>query len=321
MANQISSPVVNTSGKTRLRDSLERAKRGEGPSVGQWLEFPGYTLARTIAPLGQDWVLIDCEHGNIDDNDMYLQVGAISSSGCSPMVRIPSSEPWMMKRVLDAGAHAIMVPMCETKVGRSHLLVEVQKNLRLIEAYTQEQAETIVRACKYPSNKWTRGVRGAGAMFAPAAFNQTSREYLLNANDNVMICVQIESRKAVENVEEIASVDGIDMLFIGPNDLASSMGYVAFDHASIPEVQEASSRILKATLDAGKYAGHFALSAEAAAKRYEQGFHFVNCGADIVAVTAWMSNEMSSLKNLVQKGKQVEPVTNAEEAKQAEGYN
>lgn len=100
-------------------------------------------------------------------------------------------------------------------------------------------------------------------MFAPAAFNQNGRDYLLTANENVMICVQIESRTAVENVEAIAAVDGIDMLFIGPNDLASSMGYVAFDHASIPEVQEASARVLKATHDAGKYAGHFALSSEA----------------------------------------------------------
>lgn len=63
------------------------------------------------------WVLIDCEHGNIDDHNMYLQVGAISSSGASPIVRIPASEPWMIKRVLDAGAHGVMVPMCETKVG------------------------------------------------------------------------------------------------------------------------------------------------------------------------------------------------------------
>lgn len=279
MSNQISSPVVNSSGKTRLRDSLERAKRGEGPSIGQWLEFPGYTLARTIAPLGEDWVLIDCEHGNIDDDAMYLQVGAISSSGVSPIVRVPATEPWMMKRVLDAGAHAVMVPMCETK----------------------EQAEAIVRACKYPSKTWTQGVRGAGAMFAQAAFNQTGREYLMSANDNVMICVQIESRKAVENVEEIARVEGIEMLFIGPNDLASSMGYVALDHASIPEVQEASQRILKAALDAGKYVGHFALSAETAAEKYKQGFHFVNCGADIVAVTAWMSTEMNKLKAMVQK--------------------
>ncbi|KAJ9157217.1 Aldolase citrate lyase family protein [Pleurostoma richardsiae] len=293
MSQQIASPVVDSTGKTRLRESLERAKRGEGPSVGQWLEFPGYSLARTVAPLGEDWVLIDTEHGNIDDNEMYLQVGAVSTSGVSPMVRIPASEGWMMKRALDCGAHAIMVPMCETK----------------------EQAEAIVRACKYPSPSWPNGIRGAGAMYAPAAFNQTGRDYLLKANDNVMVCVQIESRKAVENVEEIAAVDGIDMLFIGPNDLASSMGYVAFDHASIPEVQEATARILKAGLDAGKYVGHFALSADIAAQRYKQGFHFVNCGADIVAITAWMAGEMGKLKALVAAGAKVNGEKGEEEAK------
>lgn len=140
-------------------------------------------------------------------------------------------------------------------------------------------------------------------MYAPAAFNQTGREYLLSANENVMVCVQIESRKAVENVEEIAAVDGVDMLFVGPNDLASSMGYVAFDHASTPEVQEASARILKAGEDAGKYVGHFALSADAAAQKHKQGFHFVNCGADIVAITAWMAAEMGKLKTLVAEDK------------------
>lgn len=144
-----------------------------------------------------------------------------------------------------------------------------------------------------------RRIRGTGAMYAPTAFNQNGREYLLTANDNVMICVQIESRRAVENVEEIAAVDGIDMLFIGPNDLASSMGYVAFDHATTPEVQEASARVLKAGLAAGKYVGHFALDAEAAAAKYRQGYHFVNCGADIVALTTWMSSEMGKLKAIL----------------------
>ena len=127
-----------------------------------------------------------------------------------------------------------------------------------------------------------------------------------------MVCVQIESRKAVENVEEIAAVDGIDMLFIGPNDLASSMGYVAFDHASIPEVQEASARVLKAGIDAGKYVGHFALSADAAAQKYKQGFHFVNCGADIVAITAWMAGEMGKLKTLVAETQKLATTTNGE---------
>lgn len=136
-------------------------------------------------------------------------------------------------------------------------------------------------------------------MCAQTAFNQTPREYLLSANDNVMVCVQIETRRAVENIDAIAAVDGIDMLFIGPNDLAMSLGYVAFDHASIPEVQEASEHILQAGLKAGKYVGHFALSADAAAAKYKQGFHFVNCGADSVAITAWMSSEMSRLEGLL----------------------
>ncbi|KAJ5652996.1 HpcH/HpaI aldolase/citrate lyase family protein [Penicillium longicatenatum] len=274
MAATIASPVVSPTGKTRLQASLESAAARQAPSVGQWLEFPGYSLARTVAPLGEDWVLIDCEHGDIDDKEMYLQVGAISSAGVSPIVRIPAAEPWMMKRALDSGAHAIMVPMCETK----------------------EQAEAVVRSCKYPSTRWPRGVRGAGAMFAPAAFNQNGRDYLVHANENVKIIVQIESGLGVQNCEAIAAVDGVDMLFIGPNDLASSMGYFAFDHPKIPEVQDAIQRVLVAAKAAGKYAGHFALSADIAAQKYEQGFDFVNCGADIVAVTAWMATEIASLK-------------------------
>lgn len=208
---------------------------------------------------------------------MYLQVGAISSAGVSPIVRVPGSEHWMLKRALDCGAHAVMVPMCETA----------------------EQARAVASACKYPSSRWPSGTRGAGAMFAPAAFNLTGREYLSRANESVLVIVQIESRRAVENVEQIAAVDGVDMLFVGPNDLASSMGYFAFDHASIPEVQEASARVLRAAKDAGKYAGHFALSAKAAADKYEAGFDFVNCGADIVALTAWMSSEMGALRALL----------------------
>lgn len=150
------------------------------------------------------WVLIDCEHGNIDDNEMYLQVGAVSSSRVSPIVRIPAAEPWMMKRALDCGAHAIMVPMCETKVNQTD-----RRSTCLSSDIAQDQAEAIVRGCKYPSAQWPQGVRGTGAMFAPAAFNQNGRQYLARANESVMVIVQIETRQAVENCEEIARVDGV----------------------------------------------------------------------------------------------------------------
>ncbi|KAL3479489.1 Phosphoenolpyruvate/pyruvate domain-containing protein [Aspergillus californicus] len=260
--------------KTRLQASLERAAAREAPSVGQWLEFPGYQLARTVAQLGEDWVLIDCEHGAIDDREMHLQIAAVASTGTSPIVRIPSSEPWMMKRALDAGAHGIMVPMCDTAA----------------------QAASIVAGCKYPP----QGTRGAGAMFAHSSFNQSPREYLTTANANIVVIVQIESRAAVENCEAIAAVEGVDMLFVGPNDLASSMGYVAFDHGTVEEVQSAIGRVLAAAKGEGKYAGHFALGAEEAKRRWVQGFDFVNCGADIVAVSGWMGGEMKRLKELIE---------------------
>lgn len=128
--------VPGLNGKTRLNAALERSRQGGPPAIGQWMEFPGYTLSKTIAGLGSDvcnfsiptsssfkliivlkWVLIDCEHGNISDNEMYLSCGAISSAGCSPIVRVPAGESWLIKRALDAGAHGIMVPMCETKVS------------------------------------------------------------------------------------------------------------------------------------------------------------------------------------------------------------
>ncbi|KAK4547326.1 hypothetical protein LTR36_000982 [Oleoguttula mirabilis] len=269
-----------TTGKTRLRASLERAAAGGDPSVGQWLEFPGYTLARTVGSLGCDWVLIDCEHGNIDDAAMYHAVAAVASGGASPVVRVAGSENWMIKRALDAGAHGIMVPMCETA----------------------EQATAIARFAHYPNPQtFPSGTRGAGGLFANPSFALAAPEYLRRANELVTVIVQIESRAGVTNCAEIAAVDGIDALFIGPNDLASSMGYFAFDHPKIPEVQEASAKVLAAALDKGKFAGHFALGAEEAAKRVKQGWHFVNCGADVVAITAWMTSEMSKLSSAIRE--------------------
>ncbi|EXJ79530.1 hypothetical protein A1O3_07809 [Capronia epimyces CBS 606.96] len=267
--------IVSTSGKTRLRAALERAAAGGRPCIGQWMEFPGFSLSRTIAALGEDWVLIDCEHGNIADADMYLAVAAIASAGASPIVRVPASEPWLFKRALDCGAHGLLIPMCETR----------------------EQAEMIANACRYPNaQNGGEGFRGAGAMFAPAYFQQDGRAYIQHANENITVIVQIETKKAVENVEEIAAVEGIDGLFVGPNDLAASMGFFPLDHGKHDEVQEATARVLAVGKKAGKFVGHFA---ESAAFRINQGFDFVNCGADIVAITSWMSSEMGKLAKLV----------------------
>ncbi|KAI5833144.1 Phosphoenolpyruvate/pyruvate domain-containing protein [Schizophyllum commune Tattone D] len=265
-----------------LQRTLAEASNPRRPVIGSWMQLPGASLARMIAQMGYDFIVVDCEHGNIADSEMHAVVGAIAAEGVSPVVRIPSAVDWLVKRALDTGAHAILCPMMSTS----------------------EEARKLVQYAKFPVPKDWRtpgtvsGIRGAGSPFAPAVFHQGMGEYIATANRNTLIAVQIESVEGLENCEKIAKVDGIDMLFVGPNDLCSSMGYPALKHANIPEVQDAIKRILAAAKTAGKYAGMFCVNAEQARARYEQGFDFVNIGADIVAIGMWNALELAKIKDL-----------------------
>ncbi|KAF8911891.1 Pyruvate/Phosphoenolpyruvate kinase-like domain-containing protein [Mucidula mucida] len=261
--------VVRSSARPRLRSIVRRppwSTEGHGfgqnprkPVVGSWLMLPGASLARMVAQMGYDFVIVDCEHGDIADAAMHASVGAIAAQGVSPIVRIPAPENWLVKRTLDTGAHGILCPMMSTP----------------------EEAKALVSYAKFPiplaqRTPWSiSGVRGAGSPFAPAAFGQGMGEYIATANKNTFIAVQIETVEGLGNCEEIAKVDGIDMLFVGPNDLCSSMGYPPLDHANIPEVQEAIKRVLAAAKAAGKYAGMFCTSAEQVKARFEQGCEFL----------------------------------------------
>ncbi|EIM79636.1 Phosphoenolpyruvate/pyruvate domain-containing protein [Stereum hirsutum FP-91666 SS1] len=245
--------------------------------------LPGANLARMLAQMGFDFVLIDCEHGDISDSAMHASAAAIAAQGCSPIIRIPAPENWLVKRALDTGAHGLLCPMMSTPA----------------------QARALVSYAKFPPAVGSSlvgdslpGVRGAGSPFAPAAWNMGMGDYLKKANKNVFIAVQIETVEGLENCEEIAKVEGIDMLFVGPNDLCSSMGFPALEHPNIPEVQSAIERVLKAAHDAGKYAGMFCTAADQVQKRFEQGFDFMNLGADIVAIGVWNGTELAKLQSI-----------------------
>jgi len=213
---------------------------------------------------------------------MHTSVGVIASQGVSPIVRIPAPENWIVKRTLDTGAHGILCPMMSSP----------------------EEARALVSFAKFPVPHSRRepgvisGIRGVGSPFAPAVFGQNPREYTATANDNILIAVQIETVEGLNNCEEIAKVDGVDMLFVGPNDLASSMGFISSDHPNIPEVQDAIGRVLAAAKAAGKYAGMFCLTADEVQKRFEQGFDFMNLGADIVALAIWNGTELNKIAHL-----------------------
>src|SRR5947199_2588024 len=183
---------------------------------------------------------------------MHESVAAIASCGVSPLVRIPANESWMVKRALDSGAHGIVVPLL----------------------YTADDARTLVQSAKFPPV----GRRGYGSPFSMGSFategDLSGLEYLQNANESLLTIVQIETKEAFQNLDEIAKVEGIDVLFIGPWDLGNSLGYpVTGDFA--PELKTAIAKILDVAKANGKKAGIYTTGGEMARMYADQGFHMV----------------------------------------------
>ncbi|RMJ12432.1 hypothetical protein CDV36_007908 [Fusarium kuroshium] len=243
--------------------------KSAGSSLGYWQMTPSANISRMLARVpGCDWILLDCEHGDLDDRDMRECVPAIASSGASPIVRIPSTEPWLIKRALDAGAHGILVPLLRTA----------------------QEAREIVKAAKFPP----MGIRGFGSPYAMDRFNPmpTSDGYLQQANDSLLTLVQIETQSALDNLEEIASVEGIDLLFVGPFDLGNSIGHPIINGEIKPELREAIYRVLEVSHKAGKKCGIYSGSGERAKEYIEAGFDMVHVGSDHTILELAMINEM-----------------------------
>ncbi|KAJ1566139.1 hypothetical protein HK405_010883 [Cladochytrium tenue] len=263
--------TVGMAASNRIRLSLANG----GPSIGAWVMLPGATVARTMAMLGFDWIVVDGEHGNMADADWHTSVNAIAPWGPSPIIRLPAGTDFFIKRALDTGAHGIMVPMVSTK----------------------EYAERVVSFAKFPP----MGIRGHGGPFPAAAWKTTMQEYSREANNNTFVIVQIETEEAVRNAEEIASVPGIDMLFVGPNDLAASLGLPASSEDDSPRMLEALDAIKAAAKKHGKYAGIWATDGPMAARRIDQGFNLVSVGADAMAIPAFYGQNLAILDKYTKK--------------------
>jgi len=246
---------------------------GSGLSFGAWQMLPGSNVSRAIAQQGFDWVCVDCEHGNLADAQMHEAVSAVASCGVSPLVRIPDNQGWMVKRALDSGAHGIVVPLL----------------------YTADDARRLVQSAKFPP----LGQRGYGSPFSQGAFdlrgNLSGLEYMQQANDGLVTIVQIETKEALENVDAIAAVNGIDVLFIGPFDLGNNIGFPVTGEFA-PELNAAIEKIRKAAMAAGKKAGMFCLSGEQARHYADQGFHMISVVADMAALPTFMSISLQKAK-------------------------
>ncbi|MFT6556909.1 HpcH/HpaI aldolase family protein [Sneathiella sp.] len=238
---------------------------------GCWLFTGSADLAEIIGGAGFDAIMIDHEHGSGNLPQAIDQHRAIRCAGdTSVLMRIPSNDPVAVKRALDAGMEGIMFPAVNTA----------------------EQARAAVAACRYPPNG-TRGV-GLGAARA-AAYGRDKERYLEEFEDKLLIICQIESKEAVGNIEEIAAVDGVDMLFIGPYDLSGSIGKPGWfdDPQVIAQFEDARDRI-KAS---GKWLGCISSGAERTNEMFAEGFDFLLCAAETTLVSTGAQELLDQLKS------------------------
>ncbi|KAG8359111.1 hypothetical protein FVEN_g3482 [Fusarium venenatum] len=249
----------------RLRTALLGGKK----AFGAWQMLPGANVSRTLARSGVDWVLVDCEHGNIDDGAMHDAVPAIAALGVSPIVRLPDMQGWMVKRALDSGAHGIVVPLLRTP----------------------EEARQLVQSAKFPP----QGRRGFGSPIAPERFHPepTFTQYLQQANDSLLTIVQIETKEALESIDEIAAVDGIDVLFIGPFDLGNAIGHPIIEGAMASELKDAIAKILAAGQKAGKKTGVYCTGGEQAKVYADMGFDMMNVVTDYTSLALVAKEQLS----------------------------
>ena len=195
-------------------------------TIGSWLTMPSLAISELMAKVGFDWLTIDLEHSSLSIEQAGEMIRIIDLAGVSPLVRLTSNDGNQIKRVMDSGAHGIIVPMVKTK----------------------GDAEQAVSSVYYPP----KGIRGVGLARAQD-YGIGFHEYRDWLEENAIIIVQIEHIDAVNNLEDILSVDGVDGYIIGPYDLSASLGVSGeFDHSSMIE---AMNEIYRVATTLGKYGG------------------------------------------------------------------
>lgn len=231
------------------RQNILRQRLAAGRKVfGCWIELLDPAVTEMLSMVGYDFLLVDTEHGPGDAMTVAHQLRAASASDTTVIVRVPCNDPVVMKKTLDVGAEAVMIPMVETG----------------------DEAKAAVAACRYPP----RGIRGvAHTDIRGSDYGLKGMEYLRTASDNIFVICQVESAKAVQNVEAIAAADGVDMVLIGPFDLSASLGRPAeFDD---PEHKRLMARTEKAVKDAGKFLGTTPYGGHTPGELFARGYDLI----------------------------------------------
>jgi len=244
----------------------ERLRGGE-TLIGTLLNLPSAAIAEVLAAAGFDWLFIDGEHGPIDSRELVSILQAVDRD-LACIVRVPSLEVGAIKRALDMGAAGIIVPQVETEA----------------------EAATAVRFARYAP----QGERGMGLARAHR-YGFGFSDYITNANDEIAVVVQAEHARAVDNIERIARVEGLDAIFLGPYDLSASLGHPG--DISHPRVAEAIDHVTRTCQAAGMPLGYFGLDARAVTPFIDRGYTLICAGVDCVLLGQSAKKLVDELKD------------------------
>ena len=234
-----------------LGELRRRVLAGE-PAIGTFANLGSVPAAELLGRVGFDWVLIDLEHGSGTEADLHAQLLAVQSTGTPAVVRVPSAERLRVGRALDLGAEGLMIPRLEV---------------------VAEVAETLTWM-RFPP----QGIRGVALMTRGGGYGAAGHDGLRAVNERVLGIFQVESTAAVEASDDLARIDGVDVLFVGPSDLSHSMGLPGrFEEQAF---RAALDRVVDACRAHGKAAGILLREASAVAGARDQGFAFIGVGAD-----------------------------------------
>ena len=231
-------------------NTFKQALKNRQAQIGLWLNLANPYSTEVCAGAGFDWLLVDGEHSPNDLRSILSQLHVIAGYASHPVARIPVGETALIKQYLDLGVQSLLVPMVDTP----------------------EQARALVQACRYPPD----GVRGMAG--TRAARWGRYPNYGKEANAQICLLVQVETRLALSNLDAIVATEGVDGVFIGPADLSASLGHVG--NPGNPEVQQAIEDTIRRVCGAGKAAGILTADTTLARRYLDLGATFVAVGLD-----------------------------------------
>lgn len=253
-----------------MNRNIVKFKLSQGiQTIGCWATLAHPLIPEILAPAGFDWLTVDMEHSSIDLSSLLPIIISIEHNGMVPLVRVGENNPNLIKRVMDAGAAGVIVPNVNTP----------------------DEAGAVVNAVKYPPY----GTRGVG-LYRAQGFGRKFEEYKKWLAKESVTIIQIEHIDAVDRIDDIFAVPGIDAFLIGPYDLSGSMGMPG--ELTHPKVEKAITRVMTAAKKRGISAGYHSVSADpkAALKRIKQGFRFLGFSLDSILLGSAAVDAMAVLK-------------------------